>query len=81
MLASKVDRHALALDVACGGDQASLGMAMHFDHVVASDASILQLERAQMHKNVRYIAALAAQPPLKSHSVDIITVATGASLV
>jgi len=74
-LASRVDRHDLAWDTATGGGQAALGLAGHFDRVVASDRSREQLARAAPHPRVEYRAASAEASGLPDRSVDLIVAA------
>lgn len=64
-----------AWDCATGGGQAALGLADHFVHVVATDASRRQLAHAASHPCVAYVLAAAEAAPLADKSVDLITVA------
>jgi SAM-dependent methyltransferase len=77
-LASLTPNHAVALDVATGSGQAAVGLAAHFDVVLASDGSVPQLKNAQPHPRVVYIGNLAEQPALKDHSVDLVVAAQAA---
>lgn len=52
----------LVWDVACGNGQASVGLASHFDRVVATDASSEQLARAAPHERVDYRCEAAEAP-------------------
>jgi SAM-dependent methyltransferase len=74
-LASLSQRHDLAWDCACGSGQASRPLASHFDLVVASDASSVQVATARPSDNVHYIVASAEPSPLTDGIVDLITVA------
>jgi SAM-dependent methyltransferase len=74
-LASLVLRRRIAWDCATGSGQAALGLADHFDYVLASDASQSQLKSAQPHERVSYVRARAEAAPLAEHSVDLVTVA------
>lgn len=65
----------VAWDCATGNGQAALGLAGFFHQVVATDASARQLQAAEPHPRVRYIAAPAESVPLGAHSVDLVTVA------
>ena len=51
-------RH-LAWDCATGSGQAAIGLAEHFEQVVATDASAAQLSAALAHARVRYREAPA----------------------
>ena len=76
-LASLVSQHRLAWDVATGNGQAALGLAEHFERVVATDASSEQIAHAFAHERVDYRVQPAEEPDLEAHSVDLVTVATG----
>lgn len=65
-----------AWDCATGNGQAAVGLARHFDAVVASDASPAQLAHAAPHPRVTYHEAPAEQAPLGDASVDLVAVAT-----
>jgi SAM-dependent methyltransferase len=77
-LASLTPRHEIALDCATGSGQAAIGLAEHFDLVVASDGSVSQLLNAQQHPRVAYVGNLAEQPALKDRSVDLVAAAQAA---
>lgn len=77
-LASLPPTRALALDCATGNGQAALGLARHFEWVVASDGSLAQLRKAQLHPRVSYIANLAERPALRSGCVDLVVAAQAA---
>ncbi|HEX7115546.1 MAG TPA: class I SAM-dependent methyltransferase [Steroidobacter sp.] len=77
-LATLTPRREVALDCATGSGQAAIGLARHFDLVVASDGSIAQLRNAQAHPRVAYIANLAEQPALEEGSVDLVVAAQAA---
>ncbi|KAF8019148.1 hypothetical protein BT93_H3894 [Corymbia citriodora subsp. variegata] len=81
-LAALTPRHALAWDVGTGNGQAALGVAEHYQQVIATDVSESQLNYAIPHPRVRYIHT----PPSISddellamiggeNSVDLISVA------
>ncbi|HET6348810.1 MAG TPA: class I SAM-dependent methyltransferase [Candidatus Krumholzibacteria bacterium] len=74
-LAGLLDRHDVALDVACGSGQAALGLATHFARVIATDVSAGQIENAIQHPHIEYRVAPSEQSGLPSHSVDLVTVA------
>lgn len=65
----------LAWDAATGNGQAAAGLAEHFRHVLATDASRQQLAHAQAHPAVRYALAPSERPPLADARADLITVA------
>jgi ubiquinone/menaquinone biosynthesis C-methylase UbiE len=75
-LASLAPARNLAWDCATGNGQAALGLAPHFQKVVATDASARQLALADAHPRVTYAQALVGRTPLTDGSVDLITVAS-----
>jgi SAM-dependent methyltransferase len=77
-LASLTPQRQVALDCATGSGQAALGLAEHFSLVVASDGSVSQLQNAEQHPNVKYIANLAEQPALRDGTVDLVVSAQAA---
>ncbi|GAC1514180.1 MAG: class I SAM-dependent methyltransferase [Gemmatimonadaceae bacterium] len=52
-----------------------MGLAAHFRHVVATDASAEQIARARLHPSVEYGVAPAAASGLPDRSADAVTVA------
>ncbi|MHC4959225.1 MAG: class I SAM-dependent methyltransferase [Planctomycetota bacterium] len=62
-------------DCATGNGQAALGLAAHFDEVVATDASESQLANASPHPRVTYRLAPAEDSGLPDSSVDLVYVA------
>jgi len=67
-----------ALDCATGSGQAAVGLAQHFNQVIATDASIEQLAHSIAHPRVRYVANQAEQPAFKASSFDLVTAAQAA---
>ncbi len=74
-LASLVAQHELAWDCGTGNGQAAIGLAPHFDHVIATDASEQQILNAFPHDRVTYRVARAEQSGLPSGAVDMVTAA------
>lgn len=78
-LAGLVTEHRLAWDVGTGNGQAALGLAKHFDRVIATDASEAQLSYATPHERVSYHVATSEAAGLEvglaDASVDLVTVA------
>ena len=62
-------------DCATGTGQAAIGLARHFAHVVATDASEEQIARATPHPRVTYRVARAEASDLQDRSVDLVTAA------
>ena len=73
-LAGVCDCHALAWDCATGNGQSAIGVAKHFDQVIATDASEAQVDAAIAHPKVTYRVASAEQSGLDDSSVDLLTV-------
>ncbi len=74
-LAGTVGRCGLAWDCATGSGQAALGLAQHFDRVVATDASQAQIAHALPHAKIAYAVSVAERTPILSRSIDLIAVA------
>ncbi len=64
-----------AWDCATGNGQAAIGLAKHFNHIVATDASVKQLGSRRQHARIDYCAGLAEAAPLTSACCDLVTVA------
>jgi RimJ/RimL family protein N-acetyltransferase len=67
--------HRLAWDAGTGNGQAAVGLAEHFECVVATDASPEQLAHAAPHPRVDYRLAPAEASGLPDRSVDLATAA------
>ena len=65
----------LALDGATGSGQAAVGLARHFDAVLAVDGSVQQLATAEAHERVHYAAGLAERLPVRERSVSLVAAA------
>ena len=74
-LAGIAPGRALAWDCAAGSGQASRDLAEHFERVVATDASEMQIVAAVPHPRVEYRVAPAEASELPDAAVDLITVA------
>ena len=74
-LASAAPGRRVAWDCGTGNGQAALGLAPHFERVIATDASGEQLRNAFAHPRISYHVAPAESSGIESHSVDLITVA------
>ncbi|HKA59347.1 MAG TPA: class I SAM-dependent methyltransferase [Gemmatimonadales bacterium] len=65
----------LAWDAGTGTGQAAIGLARHFRHVIATDASNSQIEYATPDPRITYRVAPAETSGLDPSSVDLVTVA------
>ncbi len=74
-LANATPVRALAWDCATGGGQAAVALAEKFDRVIATDASVQQINEAKPHPKIEYRVAPAEAGGLESASVDLLTVA------
>ncbi|HZF25181.1 MAG TPA: class I SAM-dependent methyltransferase [Steroidobacteraceae bacterium] len=74
-LAAVTVQHQRVWDCATGNGQAAIGLAEHFAHVVATDASVQQLKNRRDHPRVDYCAGLAEAAPLADACCDLVTVA------
>lgn len=74
-LATLTPTRDLAWDVGTGSGQAAVGVARHFERVIASDAAEAQLRNAAAHERVSYRVMSAERADLASASVDLICVA------
>jgi SAM-dependent methyltransferase len=74
-LAELAPARELAWDCGTGNGQAARMLALHFERVVATDASAEQLAHATPHERVEYRQAPAEKAPLADASVDLVTVA------
>jgi len=74
-LASVSQRHYVAWDCACGSGQAARTLAPHFDLVVATDASSVQVAAATAIEKTRFVVAASERAPLADGAIDLVTVA------
>jgi len=70
-LAEHSPGRALAWDTATGSGQAAVGVAEHFERVVATDVSEAQLRHAKAHSRVEYRMGRAESSGLPDCSVDL----------
>ncbi len=74
-LAQAAPAHDAAWDAGTGSGQAAVGLARHFKHVHATDASSAQIEHATPDPRVDYRVCPAESCDLDDRSVDIVTAA------
>ena len=77
-LATESPGRRLAVDVATGNGQAALGLAGHFDAVIACDASAAQLAAARRHERVEYRHERAEALSVPAQSADLLVAAQAA---
>src|SRR3954467_14117985 len=73
-IAAATPDHQLAWDCATGSGQAAVGLANHFDRVIATDISSEQIAQAKAHQRVEYHVASAESSGLADHSADAVTI-------
>ena len=73
-VASIAPHHSLAWDCATGSGQAAVGLAKHFQKVVATDVSSEKISQARVHVRVEYRVGRAEASDLSDKSVDVVTV-------
>lgn len=74
-VAALTPSHRAALDCGAGSGQAAIGLARHFDQVIATDTSAEQLRHAAMHPKVEYRVAPAESSGLPTRSVNLVAAA------
>lgn len=77
-LAALAPGTALAWDAGTGNGQAAIGLADHFDQVIATDPSPPQLANAAIHPRVRYRLGTADQSGLADGRCDLVCAAQAA---
>jgi len=70
------DSDRVAWDTATGSGQAAIGLATHFDRVIATDTSAAQIENAVKHPRIEYRVARAEASGLAANSVDLVVAAS-----
>jgi SAM-dependent methyltransferase len=73
-IAGAAPYHRLAWDCATGNGQAAVGLAKHFDLVVATDVSAEQIAQAKPNERIEYLVAPAERSCLADHSIDAVTI-------
>jgi len=74
-VAALTPHHHVALDCGTGNGQAAVGLADHFDRVIAIDASSEQIRNAVSHPKIELRVARADATRLDEHSVNLVTAA------
>lgn len=65
----------LAWDAGAGNGQASVGLAAHFERVIATEPSAAQLAAATLHPRVAYHQSAETVPMIADGTADLVTVA------
>ena len=66
--------HKLAWDCATGNGQAAVGLAKHFERVIATDISAEQIAQAKPFPRIEYLVTPAERSGLADGSVDAVTI-------
>lgn len=74
-LAGIVPQREMAWDCGAGSGQATVALAAHFKHVLATDISAAQLAAAPSLPNIEYRVSPAEASDLPDRSADLVTVA------
>ncbi len=77
-LAAIVPGRRLAIDVATGNGQAAIGLAGHFDTVIATEPSAAQLREARRHARIEYRLEAAEAISVEAGSADLVVAAQAA---
>jgi SAM-dependent methyltransferase len=77
-LAAAAPGRRLAIDVATGNGQAALGLAPHFESVLATEPSAAQLRQAPPHPRVEYRCEPAESISVAAGSADLLAAAQAA---
>ena len=75
-LASLAPSREFAWDCGTGNGQAALALVERFQHVIATDASAVQIENAFPHERIEYRIEPSEKTSIPANSVDLITVGT-----
>jgi hypothetical protein len=78
LLSSLCAKQEIAWDCATGNGQVAIGLAEHFEKVIATDISQTQITHAIPRKNIEYRVAPGENSPIASKAVDLITVGQSA---
>jgi ubiquinone/menaquinone biosynthesis C-methylase UbiE len=73
-LAALAPKRQLAWDCATGNGQVAIGLAQHFERVIATDASAAQIAHAFPDERVAYLVEPAEATTLEAASADLVTV-------
>ena len=74
-IAAVAPRRVRAWDCGAGTGQASVDLAEWFNEVIATDVSAEQIAHAPVQPKIMRVVAAAEAPPIRSGTIDVITVA------
>ena len=77
-LADEAPHRRLTWDAGTGNGQAAMGLAAHFERVVATDASLRQIEEAAQHPRVEYRVSVAELGAVAPGTAALVTAAQAA---
>jgi len=77
-LAALAPGRSLAWDCGAGNGQAAVGLAQHFERVVATEPSAAQLAEARPHPRVSYVQSAELAPGVADGTADLVAVAQAA---
>lgn len=77
-LAGVAPTRRLAIDVGTGNGQAAVGLARHFDRVIATEPSAEQLRSARVHPHIEYRIEPAESLSAETGSADLVVAAQAA---
>ncbi len=66
-----------AWDCATGTGQVAIDLVNYFEHVIATDINIEQINNAGYHPRIKYAVESAETSNVNAHSLDLVTVACG----
>ena len=75
LVAALTRGHHAALDAGTGNGQAAVGLARHFERVIATDPSTEQISRATPHPKIEYRVAPAEATGIADASINLVTAA------
>ncbi len=74
-LASLTKEHKLVWDCGTGNGQAAIGLAEHYEQVMATDPSEKQIKHCLAHPKVKYLVEAAENNSILTNSIDMLTIA------
>ncbi|MFH1355521.1 MAG: class I SAM-dependent methyltransferase [bacterium] len=75
-ISSLCENHNLAYDIGTGAGNAAIGLASHFDKIIAVDSSEKQIANAKQHPKINYRTCPAEEIDFPAQSADLVLVST-----